>query len=100
MHTGHRREGVFGAIYWWMVKLGIPLAFAFSGFLLNSTGFDVDLAGAQPAGTFTLLRIYDIAIPIATTVIAIFAIYPYKNTESKAHEIRSELENRRGAVNA
>jgi len=100
LHTGHRREGVFGAIYWWMVKLGITLAFAFSGFLLNSTGFNVDLGGAQPAGTFTLLRIYDIAIPIATTVIAIFAIYSYKITESKAHEIRAELENRRGAVNA
>jgi GPH family glycoside/pentoside/hexuronide:cation symporter len=98
LNTGHRREGVFGAIYWWMVKLGITLAFAFSGFLLNSTGFNVDLGGAQPAETLVMLRVYDIGIPIATTLIAIFAIFSYKITEARAHEIRAELEKRRGAV--
>jgi GPH family glycoside/pentoside/hexuronide:cation symporter len=25
LKTGKRREGVFGAIYWWMVKLGFAL---------------------------------------------------------------------------
>jgi Na+/melibiose symporter-like transporter len=98
LHTGHRREGVFGAIYWWMVKLGVTLAFAFSGFLLNSTGFDVELEGNQLPEALLLLRVYDILIPIATTLIAIFAIYSYKITESRAHEIRAELEKRRGAV--
>ena len=24
--TGKRREGIFGAIYWWMVKLGFAVA--------------------------------------------------------------------------
>ncbi len=96
LKTGHRREGVFGAIYWWMVKLGITLAFAFSGFLLNSTGFHVDLGGAQSARTVILLRLYDIGVPIATTLIAIIAIYSYKITEESAHGVRKQLEERRG----
>ena len=37
--NGHRREGTFGAIYWWMVKLGTAVALAISGYLLNVTGF-------------------------------------------------------------
>ncbi len=47
LETGHRREGMFGSIYWWVVKLGMALAFGMSGFLLNSTGFDVAMVGAQ-----------------------------------------------------
>ncbi|MEZ4764043.1 MAG: MFS transporter [Calditrichia bacterium] len=47
--TGERREGMFGSIYWWMVKLGMSLAFGLSGYLLNATGFDVEMGGAQTA---------------------------------------------------
>ena len=39
LETGERREGMFGAIYWWMVKLGMALAFGASGFLLKCYWF-------------------------------------------------------------
>ena len=31
VNTGKRREGIFGAIYWWMVKVGYGIAGALSG---------------------------------------------------------------------
>ena len=96
LNNGARREGVFGAIYWWTVKLGMSLAFAFSGHVLNITGFNVELGASQSAKTLLMLRIFDISIPILTSVIAIIAVVLYKITEERAHEIRATLEQRRG----
>lgn len=88
----HRREGLFGAIYWWMVKLGMSVAFAASGFLLNSTGFDVNLGPEQAERTLLLLHVYDIGLPNKSPVIML----GYPITEDSAYEYRAELERRRG----
>ncbi|MFT5484373.1 MAG: GPH family glycoside/pentoside/hexuronide:cation symporter, partial [Halieaceae bacterium] len=98
LNTNERREGMFGSIYWWVVKLGMAAALAASGFLLNATGFDVALGGAQAADTIFWMRVFDVAIPVATSAIAIWAIATYPITEEKAHEVRQQLEVRRGAV--
>ncbi len=98
LRHGHRREGMFGAIYWWVVKLGMALAFALSGFLLNATGFNVALEGAQTARTLFLLRVFDVGVPILTSALAILAIFCFEITEQSAHNVRAELEKRRGKV--
>jgi len=97
---GKRREGMFGAIYWWVIKLGQSLAFAMSGFILNATGFNVAFGAKQPAEALLRLRLYDIGLPILTTLLAILAIAFYNIDEQKCHEIRAELEQRRGKVAA
>jgi GPH family glycoside/pentoside/hexuronide:cation symporter len=96
--TGHRREGMFGSIFWWVVKLGMALALGFSGVMLNITGFDVELGGEQTEQTLFLMRLFDIGVPILTSAIALWAVASYSITEEKAHEIRSQLEARRGAA--
>ncbi len=96
LKTHQRREGMFGSIFWWMVKLGMAAALALGGYLLNATGFDVDLGGNQSTQTITLLRIFDAAIPMVTSAIAIWAVATFPITETVAHEIRLELEQRRG----
>jgi GPH family glycoside/pentoside/hexuronide:cation symporter len=97
LETGERREGMFGSIYWWMVKLGMALAFGLSGYLLNATGFDVEMGGAQTSQTFLLMRIVDVVIPATAAAISIFAVARFKITEEKSYEIRQALEKRRGA---
>jgi GPH family glycoside/pentoside/hexuronide:cation symporter len=87
---------MFGAIYWWMVKLGTSVAFAISGHVLNATGFNVAAGAVQPAETLLRLRLFDIGLPIITTLLAILAIATYGLTEEKAGAIRLELEKRRG----
>ena len=98
LNTNERREGMFGSIYWWVVKLGMALALAAGGFLLNATGFDVALQGNQTADTIFMMRFFDVAVPVLTSALAIWAVASFSITEERAHEIRDELEQRRGAA--
>ena len=98
LNTYERREGMFGSIYWWVVKLGMALALAAGGFLLNATGFEVALEGDQTADTIYLMRVFDVFVPILTSALAIWAVASYSITENRAHEIRDELEQRRGTA--
>jgi GPH family glycoside/pentoside/hexuronide:cation symporter len=96
LETGERREGMFGSIYWWVVKLGMAAAMAAGGFLLHATGFDVALGGAQSADTLFYMRIADVLVPVLCSVVAIWMVATYPITEQMAHEVREKLEKRRG----
>lgn len=96
LQTGTRREGMYGAIYWWMVKVGMAAASLIAGYLLNASGFDVKLETMQSARTLFLLRLYDCGIPLICAVLAVLIVLSYEITEARAHEIRAELEARRG----
>lgn len=98
LHTGERREGMFASIYWWVVKLGMAAALGAGGFLLDATGFNVDLKGEQTAQAIFLMRFFDVIVPIVATAIAVWIIWTFSITEEKAHEIRLELEARRGKL--
>lgn len=98
LKTGQRREGMYGSIFWWVVKLGMALALALSGYALNATGFDVALDGAQTERTLMLMRILDVLLPAITSLIAIWIVATYPITEARAHEVRAELEERRGVA--
>ena len=97
LNNGERREGMFGAVYWWMVKLGTAIAMLTSGVVLHYIGFDESIK-VQTTETLTNLRIADIAIPIVTAFIAIILVWKYDITETKAREIREALVVRRGKV--
>jgi GPH family glycoside/pentoside/hexuronide:cation symporter len=92
-----RKEGTFGAIYWWMVKLGQALALVLSGLVLKVVGFD-GAAVSQTAETLISLRIADVVIPSVTAGIAIIIMWSYSLDEKKAREIKEELVNRRGKL--
>jgi len=96
LESHQRREGMFGAVFWWVVKLGMAAALAGGGFLLNATGFDVALGGAQAERTITLMRACDAFIPFVASGLAIWAIASYHVTEAEAHAVRTRLEARRG----
>jgi GPH family glycoside/pentoside/hexuronide:cation symporter len=95
--TSQRREGVFGAIYWWMVKIGMALAGLLTGIMLNASGFAVELE-AQPEKTLFLLRVFDVGVPLVTSALAIVIMLTYQVSERRAYEIRAELERRRGKL--
>lgn len=96
LDTGERREGMYGSIFWWVVKLGMAAAIAAGGFLLNGTGFDVDLGGAQNGETIVMMRALDAFLPALASIIAIWAIAKFPITEDSAYAVRAELEKRRG----
>ncbi|MFO7655097.1 MAG: MFS transporter [Candidatus Krumholzibacteriia bacterium] len=100
LKTHQRREGMFGSIFWWTVKLGMAAALAGGGYLLNATGFDVTLGGDQADRTIFLMRLSDAGIPIVASAIAIWAVARFPITEAMAFEVRQELERRRGQPGA
>lgn len=98
LETGERREGMFGSIFWWVVKLGMAVALAGGGYLLTATGFDVELGPVQAPSTLFWMRVCDVLIPFAASGIAIYMVASYPITEQRAHDLRGELEKRRGSL--
>ena len=94
LNTGLRREGVFGAIYWWMVKFGFAIAGLLSGVILSIIGFDA-AAASQSEEAITGLRLFFSGLPIVGTFIAILIMRGYDMTEERAMEISAELEKRK-----
>ena len=86
-----RKEGSFGAIYWWMVKLGTAIAGLFSGLILYYVGFEAG-ASIQPDGAMNGLRFFYSVIPIAGTLGAIYVMKDYDIDEERAEEIKKELQ--------
>ncbi len=98
LQTHERREGMYGSIFWWVVKLGMAAALAGGGFLLNATGFDVALEGNQSEQTIVLMRLFDAFVPAIASGVAMWIIATFSITEEAAYEVRLKLEQRRGAA--
>ena len=92
-----RKEGTFGAIYWWMVKLGQALALVLGGAVLKFVGFD-GAAAIQTAETMISLRLADVIIPASTAALAIWVMWNYSLSETRAKEIKEKLVERRGEL--
>ena len=99
--TGKRREGIFGAIYWWMVKFGFAIAGLLSGAIMSLVAFTPG-ATSQPAGAVDGLRLFYSAVPIFGTLLAMWIMRNYDLDEKRALEVHAELERRkqRGAAAA
>ncbi|RED43177.1 GPH family glycoside/pentoside/hexuronide:cation symporter [Winogradskyella eximia] len=94
LKTGKRREGVFGAIYWWMVKFGFGIAGGLSGAILSIIGFDSAI-DVQTEGAITGLRLFFTGFPILGTLAAMYIMRNYDLTEERSNEIRAELDSRK-----
>lgn len=92
--SGKRREGIFGAIYWWMVKFGFAIAGLLTGVIMAIVAFKAG-ANVQPEGAVTGLRLFFSGVPILGTLIAILVMWNYDLTEAKAREITEKLLARR-----
>jgi GPH family glycoside/pentoside/hexuronide:cation symporter len=94
LNSGKRREGIFGAIYWWMVKFGFAIAGLLSGAIMSLVGF-IPGSESQPESAITGLRIFYSGFPILGTLISLYVMRNYDVTEERANEIRAELEKRK-----
>lgn len=98
LRCGQRREGSFAACQSWMSKAGMALGTFASGWILEFTGFDAKLEGLQGADTLTAIRLLLSGIPAIGLVVAILLLTRFPLHEKRMHEIRVELEGRRGTV--
>jgi GPH family glycoside/pentoside/hexuronide:cation symporter len=93
LNTGKRREGVFGAIYWWMVKFGFAIAGLLTGAIMTLVGFVPDTENSEAA--ITGIRMFYSGLPILGTLGAMWIMRNYNLTEEKAMEISAELAKRK-----
>lgn len=92
LQTGERREGVLGAVYWWMVKFGHAFAGLASGLIMTFVGFDSE---AVTESAMTGIRVAYTCLPIAGVIGAILIMATYDITEERAEEVRRQLDDRK-----
>ena len=95
VHSGQRREGIFGAIYWWMVKVGFAIAGGLSGVIIAIVGFNPDLVTTDQQAAVDGLHAFFCFFPMTGTLIAMFVMKDYSVDEKRANEIREILKSRK-----
>jgi len=88
LNTGQRREGILGAVYWWMVKFGSAFAGLLAGLIMSIVGFDPE--NATQASVDGLRLVYTL-LPIAGVLGAIWVMWGYDITEERAAKVRDKL---------
>ena len=92
LETGERREGMLGAVYWWMVKFGNAFAFLLSGIILTLVGFE---ESDVKASALTGMRVFYTLIPILGVLGAIGIMWTYDISEKEAENVRQQLAERK-----
>lgn len=95
LNSGKRREGIFGAIYWWMVKVGYAIAGALSGVIIWFVGFNADLPAVEQISAVNGLHAFFCFFPVLGTIGAMWVMKDYNITEERSNEIREDLEKRK-----
>lgn len=98
LNTGKRREGIFGAIYWWMVKVGFAIAGALSGVIIWIVGFNADLPTTDQQSAVDGLHAFFCFFPLVGTLFAMYIMKDYAIDEKKANENREELKKRKNVA--
>ena len=95
---GQRREGMFGAVFMWIQKTGVAVAYLGTFVSLDLVGFNSKAGGNQSPETFLWMRALLAGATSLTALIAVGVAVFYPITRERAEATRRELEARRGAV--
>lgn len=98
LNSGKRREGVFGAIYWYMVKVGFAIAGALSGVIISIVGFVPDVPTTEQQVAVDGLHAFFCFFPVAGTVLAMFIMRNYSLSEERANEVQQQLQEKRKTI--
>jgi len=99
LESKQRREGAYSSVFSWVLKFGMSASMFMVGPLLDEvSGFDVKLGGAQSPDTILAIRLLFTGIPVAALLIALLLVQFYPLTRERMHQIRAQLEARRGTV--
>lgn len=92
LRTGEQTEGIYGAVYGWILKSGLALGVFLSGWILVASGFDVTLGPAQDPQTILWLRALFAFLPAMAILgsLALLARYPLSRERMAA--IRAQLD--------
>jgi glycoside/pentoside/hexuronide:cation symporter, GPH family len=97
-NSGSRRDGIMGACVTWSQKMGVSAAFVFGGLVLDLSGFQAKLQGAQPAESLLAMRIAMVAFPVAGMLAAAWVARSYPLDRAAMKRFGAELKMRRATA--
>lgn len=97
LKTGLRREGMYSATFAWLLKVGVTVAMALSGWLINAAGI-IDSAETQtPEALLNVRRLFAL-LPSALVLVGGIFILRYPIREKDAEAVKEKLAARQGRI--
>jgi len=93
LETGQRREGMYSATFAWLLKVGVTIAMALSGWLINVAGI-VDSAETQTPEAIRNMRILFTVLPTIFVVLGGLFVLRYPIREEDAEAVKEALAKR------
>jgi GPH family glycoside/pentoside/hexuronide:cation symporter len=97
LRTGMRREGFYGAVFSFTMKLGAGLGLGVAGIFLDIIGFDKDLA-MQPTATVTKMRLMFAGMPALFFLLAAVMAIMYPITRKRHRQIQRQLQEKNTGI--
>jgi GPH family glycoside/pentoside/hexuronide:cation symporter len=98
LHTGLRREGMYGAVTGFALKVSLAITALSGGILLEMSGYNAATAeavGSVPMDVIFKLRTLYIGVQAAALVVAIVLFYFYPLDRARAENVRRQLDQHR-----
>jgi GPH family glycoside/pentoside/hexuronide:cation symporter len=96
LQTGHRHEGVYYGLWFFVQKLGMALSATVNGWVLTQTGFRQEQGGRlleQTAATLGGIKVLLAGLPIAFIIAGLIILAFYPIDAAKHAQIRRDLDN-------
>jgi len=96
LQSGLRREGMFGAVFGLIFKIGLALSTILSGYMVAWTGYVAN----KPLTDLTIFRLrsWFAVIPAACLIVTMILTRMFPITEQSARQVRAELDARKRAA--
>lgn len=96
LKTGLRREGMYGAVFAWLVKCALAAVMAVGGFVLTWSNF-VPKAVSQSSDTIFFLKVVFAIVPVFFLMAAFVLIWRFPLTKKIVVKVQEELKQRKAA---
>jgi GPH family glycoside/pentoside/hexuronide:cation symporter len=100
LQYGVRREGMFGAVMGFLMKLIGTITPIGAGLVLVLSGFDAGMEYQQNPQTITNMRLMYSIVPAVILLFSIFAVFKYPLTRERVAEIKAQLKARHAVEDA
>lgn len=100
LENGVRREGMFGAVMAFLMKVTGTLQPVLAGAILLLSGFDASLGAHQTPETIFNMRVLFSLVPAALLLFALVALWRYPLTREYMEQVKAKLAARRAVVGA
>lgn len=93
LRTGSSREGMFTAVFGWIVKMGFSLAFILAGYMVSFSGFKQELDTVSPE-VILRMRVLLLVVPSILLAVAFVLVWAFPISRSRSQHNREQLSNK------